>query len=87
MKVIEIKNIKRKDFPIYYRRLYTGVAVLDFASTIADVPVDFQIEHKPTGQVEIGLALKEKVDYPIIPLTKELKLFIGALDSSGSLPD
>jgi len=68
MKVIEIKNIARKDVPIYYRRLYTGVVVLELFNKIIDVPLDFHIEHKPTGQVEIGLSLVEKVDYPLIPL-------------------
>ena len=87
MKVIEIKNIARKDVPIYYRRLYTGVVVLELFNKIIDVPLDFHIEHKPTGQVEIGLSLVEKVDYPLIPLKTELKRFIGDLDSSGQLPN
>jgi len=86
MKVIEIKNVSRKDVPIYYRRLYNGVAVLELINKVVDVPLNFQIEQKPTGQVEIGLTLVETVDYPLIPLKRELKQFIGNLDSSGQLP-
>jgi len=88
MKVLEIKNLARKDVPIYYRRLYSGIAVLDLIKEIIDVPLDFQIEHKPTGHIEISITSKiEEVDYPLIPLKKEIKRFIGTLDSSGKLPN
>ena len=87
MKVVTIKNIIRKDVPIYYRRLYTGIAVLELINTPQEVPLDFQIEHKPTGAVEIAITLSKKVDYPLIPLQKELKKFIGDLDSAGQLPN
>jgi len=87
MKVIEIRNLSRKDVPIYYRRLYSGIVVLELINKIVDVPLDFQIEHKPTGHIDICITLMEKVDYPLIPLKKELKRFIGNLDSDGKLPN
>jgi len=86
MKIIEIKNIVRKDVPIYYRRLFSGIVVLEIMAKHIEVPLDFQIEHKPTGQTEINLTLSDKIDYPLVPLHKELKNFIGALDSGGKLP-
>ncbi|MCL2320162.1 MAG: hypothetical protein FWC45_08755 [Treponema sp.] len=87
MKVVEIKNIIRKDVPIYYRRLYSGIAVMELINDPVEIPLDFQIEQKPTGHVEIGVTLSKKVDYPLVPLQKELKSFIGALDSNGKLPN
>ncbi|MCL2380019.1 MAG: hypothetical protein FWC64_00325 [Treponema sp.] len=88
MKVIEIKNLSRKDVPIYYRRLYSGVVVLELLSKTIDIPLDFYIEHKPTGLTEISITSSvAQVDYPLIPLKKELKKFIGALDSDGKLPN
>ena len=87
MKVVDIKNIVRKDIPIYYRRLYAGTAVLELINKPQEIPLSFQIENKPTGSVEIGITFLEKVDYPLIPLQKELKKFIGELDSSGKLPN
>jgi len=86
MKILEIKDIVRKDVPIYYRRIYTGIAVMRLIKTIAEIPIDFQIEHKPTGHTEIGVTLSEQVDYPLVPLKKELKKFIDDLDSDGKLP-
>lgn len=87
MKIVDIKNIVRKDVPIYYRRLYSGIAVLELLNNALEVPLEFQIEHKPTGQTEVGVTLSEKVDYPLVPLQKELKNFVSALDSAGKLPD
>lgn len=86
MRICELKSIVRKDVPIYYRRLYTGVVVMELINKMVEVPLDFQIEHKPTGQIEITIMFSQKVDYPLIPLQKELKKFIGDLDSDGKLP-
>ena len=87
MKILEIKNIVRKDVPIYYRRLYTGIAVLELINNSVNLPLDFQIEHKPTGSTEISLTFSQTIDYPLVPLQRELKKYISALDSNGKLPN
>jgi hypothetical protein len=87
MKIITIKDMIRKDVPIYYRNLYTGVLVLELTSSRAEYRIDFAIENKPTGQKEISVTFVDKVDYPLLPLTKELKKFIDTLDTNGGLPD
>ena len=87
MKIIEIKDIIRKEFPIYYRRFYSGTVVMELVNKPIEIPLDFQIEQKPTGQTEIALTLGQNVDYPLVPLVKELKNFISALDTGGKLPN
>jgi len=87
MRVVEIKNMARKDMPIYYRRFYSGVAVLELVNKPVELPLDWQIEHKATGQTEIALSMTQGVDYPLVPLQKELKKYIGALDTDGKLPN
>jgi len=87
MRIIEIKNMTRKEMPIYYRRFYSGIAVLELVNKPVECPVDWQIEHKATGQTEIALSFTQSVDYPLVPLQKELKKYIGSLDSNGKLPD
>lgn len=87
MRILEINHIVRKDVPIYYRRLYSGNAVLELINKPVETPVEFQIEHKPTGQTEINVTFPQKVDYPLVPLMKEIKNFIGVLDSEGKLPN
>jgi hypothetical protein len=86
MKILEIKNIVRKDVPIYYRRLYSADAVIELINQPLEIPVEFRIEHMPTGQTEISVTFLKKIDYPIVPLVKEFKNFISALDSKGKLP-
>jgi len=87
MKILEIKNIMRKDVPIYYRRLYSCLVYMELLNNSVEVPMDFQIEHKPTGQIEVAITYMGKVDYPLVPLQKELKKIIGELDSSRKLPE
>jgi hypothetical protein len=87
VRVLEINHIVRKDVPIYYRRLYSGNAVLELINKPVETPVEFQIEHKPTGTTEINVTFPQKPDYPLVPLMKEIKNFIVALDSEGKLPN
>ncbi|MDR1025274.1 MAG: hypothetical protein LBL56_06055 [Treponema sp.] len=87
MKILEIKDVVRKDVPIYYRRLYSGRAVVELINKSQNVQMDFSIEHKPTGHKEILITLIDKVDYPLAPLRAALKNAIDTLDSSGGLPD
>ena len=87
MKIVEMKNMVRKEFPIYYRRFYSGIAVMEMVNSNIEIPLEFQIEHKPTGHTEITLTLGNKVDYPLVPLQKELKKFINTLDTEGKLPN
>jgi hypothetical protein len=87
MKIISIKDIVRKDFPIYYRRLYTGVAVMELVDKPVEHRIDFAIEQKPTGVKEIAVSFLKAIDYPLIPLIKELRTFIDVLDSNDGLPD
>ncbi|MFA6506604.1 MAG: hypothetical protein WCT14_10920 [Treponemataceae bacterium] len=86
MKVIEIKNITRKDIPIYYRRDFTGTAVLEILEKKLETRIEFSIETKPTGAKDISIAGLIGVDYPLIPLTKTLQEAILQLDKSGALP-
>ena len=87
MKIVLIKDMIRKDVPIYYRKLYTGVVVLETTKSNEDYRIDFAIEYKPTGQKEITVSFIDKIDYPLVPVIRELKTYIGNLESAGGLPD
>ena len=87
MKVITIKDIVRKDVPIYYRLLFTGVAVLQLTKDPKDYRIDFALEIKPTGQKEIAVTFLDEVDYPLLPVIKELKETINSMHENGALPD
>ena len=87
MRVISIKDMIRKDVPIYYRKLYTGVVVIEMNNVQKDYRIDFSIEYKPTGQKEIVTSFIDAVDYPLIPINRELKNMINELETAGTLPD
>ena len=88
MMIAAIKDIIRKDIPIYYRKLYTGVSVikLDMGES-ANYRIDFAIEYKATGEKDISVTFIDTVDYPLISLDKEIRRIIDELDVAGELPD
>jgi len=87
MRIIAIKNIARKNVPIYYRVLFTGVAVIEVLNRTEEFNIDFSVEMKPTGEKEIGVTLSKSIDYPVIPVVRELRRTIGTMLSDGELPD
>jgi hypothetical protein len=86
MKILQIKNIIRKDVPIYYRRLFSGVAVLDILNKPHEGRIEFSIETMPTGKKVISISMVDPVDYPMVPLLNELKTYVRNLDNDGGLP-
>jgi hypothetical protein len=87
MKVVAVKDVIRKDFPIYYRLLYTGVAVIDLTKGVANYRIDFTIEIKPTGHKDISVTFLDNIEYPLIPVIKELKVIIDKMHEDELLPD
>ena len=87
MKIVTIKDMIRKDVPIYYRKLYTGVAVIEFKDEASSFRIDFSIEIKPTGQKEIAVSFIDTINYPLLQVSKLLKNYIGELDSNEGLPE
>ena len=86
MKIKEIKNIIRKDVPIYYKRFYKGILVIELIEKTDEIPIEFIIEHKPTGALDITVTFSQDIDYPLVPLLKEVKSHIIELDSTRILP-
>ncbi|QQO07529.1 hypothetical protein [Breznakiella homolactica] len=86
MQIIELKDIVRKDHPIYYRRFYTGTIVMEILSKTVERHIDFSVEIMPTGKKEINVTFDQPVDYPMVPLLKKLKTYIDDFDRSGGLP-
>jgi hypothetical protein len=86
MKILKVKDVARKDVPIYYRRFYTGLVAVELINKTVEARIDFSIEIKPTGFKEILITFLDKVDYPLVPLNKELKKVLDSMDSTGELP-
>ncbi|GAB1481611.1 hypothetical protein MASR2M78_04260 [Treponema sp.] len=86
VKKVEIIDIVRKDVPIYYRRIFTATAILSLMGQRLQRRIEFTIETKPTGAKDVAVNLIETLDYPLIPILRELKEIINELDKTGALP-
>jgi len=86
MKINAIKNLTRKNVPIYYRRIFSGILVIELINEIVESQIDFTVETKPTGVNEVIINNMGNIDYPLLPLVKEIKKFISVLDETGGLP-
>lgn len=86
MKVVSVKDIVRKDVPIYYRRLFSGTAVFDIMEEHLERRIEFTIETTPMGTNQVSVNLAETLEYPLVPVLRELRDFITALDKKGALP-
>ncbi|MDR0554354.1 MAG: hypothetical protein LBG76_06110 [Treponema sp.] len=55
-------------------------------NTEVERQIDFTVETMPTGHKEITVTMPDPIDYPLIPLTKQIKTFINDLSDAGKLP-
>lgn len=85
MKIVALKDIKKKDGELHYRKVYTGTAVLQTPIETIQCTVEITIEHTPLGSVETRVALKEPVNYPLLPLLRDLKTYATDLYQKGYL--
>jgi hypothetical protein len=86
MKVHGIEQLTKKDIPLYYRNEYEGLGDLEYPTgKRLRVPLEFTVEIKPTGERVIAVKLKERIDYPLLPVLRALKEKIRILESNGDL--
>ncbi|MBU0926294.1 MAG: hypothetical protein KKA67_00950 [Spirochaetes bacterium] len=86
MKIVDLTNILRKETHIYYRREFKADAVIEIMQQTKSVPVEFVLEHKPTGNVDVSATIIDDLDYPVMPIVAMLKTHIAELDKRGALP-
>jgi len=86
MKVLDLKDVVRKDVPLYYRRLFSGTVVMEICNEQMEKRVEFTIETKPTGSKDISVMVLEPVEYPLVPILRELRNTVALMDKSGVLP-
>lgn len=86
MKVRELVNLRRKETPLYYRKEYSAEAVLEIMAETTNVPIEFVLEHRPIGGVDLRVNVLGELDYPLLPVIGVLKTYVSALHESGGLP-
>lgn len=86
MRVVELKDLVKKETPLHYIREFHAVAVLEAAGGPREAPIAFTVERKPIGPPDISLRFLDEPDWPLLPLIRTVKDMIAVLDKSGALP-
>lgn len=86
MTVLALKDIKRKESAIYYRRQFSANASYQLPGRKSSGQIEFTIEMTPLGYNDIQVDLVDSVDYPVIQVKRALKDYISKLDTAGKLP-
>ena len=86
MEIVGLEHVVRKESHIYYRREFKADAVIEIMNRNRNVPIEFVLEHKPTGGIDVSASITENLDYPLVPIVNKLKLFIAELDKQRALP-
>lgn len=88
MKVLNILDVHREEFGLYYRRNFTANVVLELLSKQITVPASFIIETDPLGRklIDVDIDANNLLNYPLIPVKTAIKQFIETIDNQGQLP-
>lgn len=86
MKLLQIKNIEKKDVPLYYRNEYQANSeFVLMGDNVVIIPIFFAIEMAPTGEKLIDIKIRETIDYPTIPIIRMLKDKVSSMEKEGLL--
>ena len=86
MRILELRDLNREEGYIYYRRNFTGTAVIEIPGSTLEAPVAFCIEMDPFGVKTIEIDIENTLNYPVLPVKKALKEYILLRDLEGILP-
>ena len=86
MKVLEIKDICKKDSPILYRLEFTGNAVIEtIDKKTLEKKIEFILEKTSHGKSQININLLEDINFPLLPAIKKIKAHIYKMEKMGLL--
>ncbi|MGL4981903.1 MAG: hypothetical protein ACRC4W_03440 [Treponemataceae bacterium] len=83
MRILEIRDINRDPIPLYYRMIYTALAVIEIPLKVVELPFTFIIETDPIGKKSINVSLNESIDYPLLPVIRDLKTMLTQIEAQG----
>ncbi len=86
MRVLELRELTRRETPIHYIREYTAVASLEAPGGLRrEVSVAFTLEQKPLGPPDISVRVLDPIDWPLLPVVRALRERLALLDREGRL--
>jgi len=85
MKVLGLNEVIREEGVIYYRKSFTAKAEIELPLKTINAPISFTIEMSPLGEKDIDIKFHEHIEYPLLPILRELKAIIKQQDYEGKL--
>jgi len=86
MRILELRDLAKRDAPIHYIREYTAIASLEACGATRVAAVAFSVEQKPIGPPDITVRILDPLDWPLLPVVRALRERVAALYSEGKLP-
>jgi len=86
MKVVELRDLNRRESPVFYIKELTAVAVIEWNQRQSESDIAITLEHKPIGPPDVHVHLLDSVDWPALPVIHAIKDYVTELERSGRLP-
>jgi hypothetical protein len=86
MKVVELRELSRRESPVHYIKELTAVAVIEWNGRQSESDISITLEHKPLGPPDVHIHLLEAVDWPTLPVIHAIKDHVVELERAGRLP-
>ncbi len=86
MRVVELRDLRRKDSPLHYIKELTAVAVVEWNEGRSENVVAITLEHRPIGPPDIEVRILDAVPWPIPAVIQSISDMIGELERTGRLP-
>lgn len=84
--MLDLKDLQKKDLAIDYRRVFTGTAVIEITSgSTVEKKIQVDLESTPFGKDHIRVSLLENIDFPLVPVLREIKAYVTKLNEKGQL--
>lgn len=86
MKVVELRDLNRRESPVHYIKELTAVAVIEWNQRQSESDVSITLEHRPLGPPDVRVHLLDAVDWPVLPVIHAIQEYVVDLERTGRLP-
>jgi hypothetical protein len=86
MRVVELRELCRRESPVHYIKELTAVAVIEWNERISESDISITLEHKPLGSPDVHVHLLESVEWPVLPVIHAIRDYVVDLERRGKLP-
>ena len=86
MKVVELRDLSRRESPLHYIKELTAVAVIECNQRQSESDVAITLEHKPMGPPDVHVHLLDTVEMPALSVINAIKSYVSDLETQGRLP-